>query len=173
MSEYERTILVTSYHRAIAGGPVIAQVVAGSVHGLKAVLIAQRDEMAGAAPAGTLAAKDGLPAPGTIAATVAVAAGEPTAPMVAAAEDPPLPSFMGAAGANGSLAADCDRISRTTGANGGLVTAEGMRDADFALGEQFCLARTFAITQSDALTARTRGSAPTRSPGNVRLSGRC
>ncbi|MCX7286634.1 MAG: peptidoglycan-binding protein [Rhodobacterales bacterium] len=180
LSDYERNILVTSYHRAVAGGPVIASTVAGSVYGLKAVLIAQRDEMAGVAPGGTLAAEDGLPAPGTVAAAAAaalpklvpatpVAEEAAVAPVVApaaepvletAAEDPALPSFMSPAGANGSLAADCDRIGQTTTANGGLTTADGMQDADFALGEQFCLARTFAMAESDELTANIAGFTP-------------
>ncbi|MBA3910900.1 MAG: hypothetical protein C0524_13760 [Rhodobacter sp.] len=47
LTAHERIILVSSSHSAVAGGPVIARAVAGSVHGLKAVLIAQRDEMAG------------------------------------------------------------------------------------------------------------------------------
>lgn len=181
MTDYERTILVTSYHRAVAGGPVIAQAVAGSVYGLKAVLIAQRDEMAGMAPAGALAADDGLPAPGTVAAAAALPKLIPADPVVeevavapvvapepvveAVAEDPALPSFMSPAGANGSLAAECNEIGLTTAANGGLTTAEAMTDAGFALGEQFCLARTFAMAQSDELTASIAGFTPDQIAG--------
>ena len=43
LTENERTILVTAFHRAVAGGPVIALTVSGRVFGLKAVQSAQRD----------------------------------------------------------------------------------------------------------------------------------
>jgi hypothetical protein len=79
---------------------------------------------------------------------------------VAAAEEPALPSFMGPSGAKGSLAAECDAVAVQTVANGGMATAEGMRDASFALGEQFCLARTFAMAKSDELTAQVQGYSP-------------
>lgn len=173
LSEHERTILVTSYHRAIAGGPVIASTVGGSPLGLKAVLIAQRDEMAGLAPATTVVAGSGLPAPGSVAAAAAAAlptlvpaepevaaalpVPEPEVVVAAAAEEPALPSFMDPAGAKGSLASECNQISLTTSSNGGLTTAEGMQDANFALGEQFCLARTHAMANGEALVQKVAG----------------
>jgi peptidoglycan hydrolase-like protein with peptidoglycan-binding domain len=173
LTEHERTILVTSYHRAVAGGPVIASTVSGSVLGLKAVLIAQRDEMAGIAPGGTMAAATGVPAPGSVGAAAAAAlptliAEDPVAEEVAAApvveaaaaEGPALPSFMDPAGAKGSLASECNQISLATTANGGLTTADGMLDANFALGEQFCLARSFAISKGDELTGQIAGFTP-------------
>jgi peptidoglycan hydrolase-like protein with peptidoglycan-binding domain len=174
LNDYERTILVTSYHRAVAGGPVIASTVAGSVYGLKSVLIAQRDEMAGA-PASGLAANPGLAAPGSVAAAAAAAlptlvpkapeaaavvVAEPEPEIMAAAEEPSLPSFMSPAGAKGSLATECNAIGLTTAANGGMTTADGMQDANFALGEQFCLARSFAIARGDELTAQIAGFTP-------------
>jgi peptidoglycan hydrolase-like protein with peptidoglycan-binding domain len=178
LSEHERTILVTSYHRAVAGGPVIASAVAGSVYGLKAVLIAQRDEMAGVAPGGLLAAAPIAPAPGSVAAATEAALPKivPAAPVevavvepepvvepeieVAVAEEPALPSFMATGGAKGSLAASCDQIGVKTTMNGGMTTAEAMQDANFALGEQFCLARTFAMAKGDELTAQIAGFTP-------------
>jgi peptidoglycan hydrolase-like protein with peptidoglycan-binding domain len=180
LSEHERTILVTSYHRAVAGGPIIAQTVSGSVLGLKAVLIAQRDEMAGIAPVGTLAAAGtapAVPAPGSVGAAALAALPTlvpaepvpelapvaPAAPVVeemAAVEEPALPSFMDPAGAKGSLATECSQIEMTTTANGGLTTADSMQDANFALGEQFCLARNFAISKGDELTAQIAGYSP-------------
>jgi hypothetical protein len=48
----------------------------------------------------------------------------------------------------------------TTTANGGLTTADGMQDANFALGEQFCLARSFAISKGDELSAQVAGFTP-------------
>ena len=69
----ERSILVTAYQRALAGGPVIAEAVAGSVYGLKAVLITQRNEMAGVTPGATIVAGAAAPAPGSVAAAAAAA----------------------------------------------------------------------------------------------------
>ena len=172
LSEQERTILVTSYHRAVAGGPVIASTVSGSVYGLKAVLIAQRDEMAGVCAGVGLAGDVGQPAPGSFAAaaagalptlvpaapaTVAVAPGSETEVVIAAAKDQVLPSFMSPAGAKGSLAAECNRITLATSSNGGMTTADAMQNANFALGEQFCLARTFAMTRGDELMSAVAG----------------
>lgn len=183
LTEHERTILVTSYHRAVAGGPVVASTVSGSPYGLKAMLIAQRDEMAGIAPMGGMAA-NGVPAPGSVAAVAAAALPtlapvepvaqapvvEPEVKEVAAAE-PGLPSFMGEAGAKGSLASECNRIGLTTTANGGMVTAETMQDAGFALGEQFCLARSFAISKSDEMTAQIAGYTPDQIAGQCAAFG--
>ncbi len=182
LTEHERTILVTSYHRTVAGGPVIAGVVSNSVYGLKAVLVARRDEMAGMAPGGTLVtAPAGIAAPGTVAAAAAAAIPtllpeapvveevavvepaaepEPVVEEVAVAEEPALPSFMSPAGANGSLAAECNQVSLTTNTNGGFTTAEGMQDANFALAEQFCLARTYAMAKGDELSQDVAGFTP-------------
>lgn len=165
LSEHERTILVTSYHRAVAGGPVIASAVAGSVYGLKAVLIAQRDEMAGV-PGQPLPGSGAAATLATLPALVSEAPEVATAPepepevMAATAEAPALPSFMNPAGAKGSLAAECNAISLTTAANGGMTTTDGMQDASFALGEQFCLARSYAMARGSELTAQIAGFTP-------------
>lgn len=184
LTEHERTILVTSYHRAVAGGPVVALTVSGSPYGLKAMLIAQRDEMAGIAPMGGMAA-NGVPAPGSVAAAATAALptlapaepmaqapfAEPEVDQAAAAAEPGLPSFMGEAGARGSLASECNRIGLTTTANGGMVTAETMQDASLALGEQFCLVRSFAISKSDELTAQIAGYTPEQIAGQCAAFG--
>jgi peptidoglycan hydrolase-like protein with peptidoglycan-binding domain len=179
LTENERSILVTAYQRALAGGPVIAEAVAGSVHGLKAVLITQRDDMAGVAPGTTIVAGAEAPAPGSVAAAAAAAlpkligqdlavtevavtpepevVAEPEVVVAAVEAEPALPSFMDPAGAKGALSATCNEIGVTTNANGGMATADTMSDANFALSEQFCLARTSAITTSDALAAKIAG----------------
>jgi peptidoglycan hydrolase-like protein with peptidoglycan-binding domain len=157
LSDRERTILVTSYHRAVAGGPVIASTVAGSVLGLKAVLIAQRDEMAGVVAAGQPASGVTEAAAPVVAAAVAP---EPAPEVVAAAKEPALPSFISPAGANASLADTCSQVSLKTTENGALTTTETMQDANFALEEQFCLARTAAMTKGDALMAGISGFTP-------------
>jgi len=174
LSERERTILVTSYHRAVAGGPVIAGVVSGSVLGLNAVLIAQRDEMAGIAPV-VVAAAPAVAPPGSVAAKAAAAIPtllpqEPVLEVLVVAE-PVLPSFMNPSGAKGSLAAECNQISLTTNTNGGFTTAEGMLDANFALAEQFCLARTYAMANSEDLAQKVAGFTPDQIAGQCAAFG--
>lgn len=159
ITDHERTILVTSYHRAVAGGPVIAETVSGSVLGLKAVLIAQRDEMAGivsasTAPAAAIATEQD---PATL--VVAEEAAEDVQPEVVAAADaaPALPSFMSPAGAKGSLISFCGDIGNATAMNGGMTTVEDMRDPEFALAEQFCLARGEAADRGAELASSIAG----------------
>ena len=47
LTEMERQILVTSYQRALIGGPQVTKVVSSSPVGLRGLLLAQRDEMLG------------------------------------------------------------------------------------------------------------------------------
>lgn len=166
LTEQERSILITAHQRAVAGGTVIADAVSASPHGLKGVLLVQRDEMAsGAVLAGTTTA----PATGSVAEAAAAAlprlvpegdeAEEPEV-VEAAAEEPALPSFMAPSGAGGSLAAECDSVALASAGNGGIATADTMQDANFALAEQFCLARGSAITTTDTLTAQIAGFSP-------------
>jgi len=74
LTDQQRSILVTSYHRAQAGGTAIAEIVSGSVYGLRGVLIAQAQEMT--APAGGTMASAGpiMPEPGIRPGEVAAAA---------------------------------------------------------------------------------------------------
>lgn len=177
LTENERLILVTAYQRAVAGGATVADTVSSSPFGLKALLVAQRDEMSGVAPSTSLAGSTVAPAEGSVAAAAAAALPR-LIPETAAEEEPvdvteaevteaamteeapALPSFMGDAGAKGSLASECDSISLATAGNGGMATADTMQDASFALGEQFCLARGAAIDASTALTAKLASFTP-------------
>ncbi|MDO8884605.1 MAG: peptidoglycan-binding domain-containing protein [Pseudotabrizicola sp.] len=157
LTDYERTVLVTAYHRAIAGGPVVAQAAATHPMGMKGLLLMQRDEMAGIPPA--MVATPFAPAPvapaGVIAAAPALPELMPEAPVVAAA--PALPSFMGSGAAQVSLASQCNKISLMTNTNGGYVTEASMTDPAFALGEQFCLARTYAMATGEEMAAKIAG----------------
>lgn len=164
LTEYERTVLVTAYHRAIAGGPVVAQTVNSHPMGMRGLLMVQRDEMAGittaAQPLAPLmpvapSAPAAVAAGGTVAALPSLM---PEAPAEAAA--PSLPSFMGTGVAQVSLASHCNKISLMTNTNGGYVTAASMTDANFALGEQFCLARTYAMATGEELAAKVAGFTP-------------
>ncbi|MES2666998.1 MAG: peptidoglycan-binding domain-containing protein [Pseudomonadota bacterium] len=162
LTDYERTVLVTAYQRGQAGGPLIAQTVATSPYGMKGLLLAQRDEMAGVVPGVMAQAPLAVPAAPVVAAAalplllpeVAEPAAEP-APSTAA-----LPSFMGAGGAQGSLASNCNKVSLLTNTNGGYTTAATMSDANFALSEQFCLARTYAMASGEELAAKVAGFTP-------------
>lgn len=164
LTEYERTVLVTAYHRAIAGGPQVQQIMATHPMGMKGLLLVQRDEMAGIPS--TQAATAALPlapevplAPAVTAATVGVTAALPSL-MPEEAAAPALPSFMGSGQAQVSLASQCNKISLMTNTNGGYVTSANMTDAGFALGEQFCLARTYAMTTGEERAAKVAGFTP-------------
>lgn len=153
ITEHERIILVTSYHRAVAGGPMVAQTVASHPMGMRGLLLAQRDEMAGISQQQAVAPMQPAPAPMP---TLMPAA--PAAPVEAAA--PAMPNFMGSGATQVSLASHCNKISLLTNSNGGYVTSATMTDAAFALGEQFCLARTYAMASGEDLAAKVAGFTP-------------
>jgi len=161
LTDFERTVLVTAYQRALAGGPMVAQTIATSPIGTRGMLVLQRDEMVGVvaptgvAPTGVVATPVPAPEPAgepTPAASLPVLAAEPAAPA--------LPTFMGSGVAQVSLASQCNKISLMTNTNGGYTTAALMTDANFALAEQFCLARTYAMATSEDLTAKVAGFTP-------------
>lgn len=171
LTDYERTLLITAYQRAIYGGPQVAQVAATHPMGMKGLLLMQRDEMAGipttipVAPqvyAAEPAAPLGSRGVATAVAGAGVAAALPTLMPEAPAEvaAPALPSFMGSGVTQVSLASQCNKISLMTNTNGGYVTAASMTDASFALGEQFCLARTYAMATGEELAAKVAGFTP-------------
>lgn len=161
LTEYERTVLLTAYQRGQAGGPLIAQTVASSPYGIKGLLLAQRDEMAGIAAAagepGSLAQVPAVASGATVAAALPSLLPEVAEPAPATAA---LPSFMGTSGPQGSLASQCNKVSLLTNGNGGYTTAATMTDANFALSEQFCLARTYAMASGEELAAKVAGFTP-------------
>lgn len=150
LSDFERDFLVTSYQRAMAGGPVTAQLVATNPMGTRGLLHHFRDEMLGTRAAATPAPQPAPELPRAVTAAAPVA--EPAAPG--------LPNFMGAAVAQASLASHCNRVSLVTGSNGGFVTQAKMSDPAQALDEQFCLARTYAISEGEDLAAKVPGTTP-------------
>lgn len=161
LTEYERTVLVTAYHRGVAGGPFVAQAVASHPMGIKGLLLMQRDEMAGVT---AQAQAPAAAAPVAPVAAGAVVAAEPTLPsLMPAAPEPTvaaLPSFMGTGMAQVSLASQCNKVSLLTNSNGGYVTSATMTDPGFALSEQFCLARTYAMATSEDMMAKVVGFTP-------------
>ncbi|MGB5558011.1 MAG: peptidoglycan-binding protein, partial [Paracoccaceae bacterium] len=151
LTDYEKGFLLTSYRRALAGGPVTNQQIAANPMGPKGLLTAYRDEMAGVA------------APQVTPSIVVVAPeAAPVAPAVteeAAVAEPALPNFMGG-GEQLSLASHCNTVSLLTNSNGGFTTLASMNDAGFALNEQFCLARTYAIAKGEELAGKVQGFTP-------------
>ncbi len=152
LTQYEKDFLLTSYRRALAGGPVTNQQIAADPMGPKGLLTTYRNELAGVA----------IPQVQPAAPTVVVVAPEPenVAPLVSeAAAESALPNFMGG-GAQVSLASHCNTVSLLTNSNGGFTTLASMQDAGFALDEQFCLARTYAIAKGEELVGKVQGFTP-------------
>lgn len=157
LTQYEREFLVGSYHRAVAGGPVTAQMVAASPTGTRGLLKTYQQEAAGMM-ATAPAAVPQQAAPGTtIVVQPQVAPSVPAA--TPATPGTAMPSFIGQ-GESASLASHCNQVSLVTSSNGGFVTLASMTDAGFALSEQFCLARTYAIANSEEIIAQVHGYTP-------------
>lgn len=153
LTEYERTHLVGSYHRAIAGGAVTMQQAAANPMGLRGLLVTWRDEAAGVA-------MPQVQQPGQMALMPVAPAPDAPAPVVEAAA-PALPTFLGGAAAQqASLASACNKIALMTSTNGGYTTVANMTDASAALGEQFCLARSYAIATGEEMAAQVPGTTP-------------
>ena len=168
LSEYERAFLLSSYNRAMAGGPQNQAMMAAYGGGPQGLLRAYRAEQQGvpmaAAPTPVAPAPVAPMEPAPV-VEAAAPAPEPAPPAIAAAPAPieaaapalpALPSFVTET-AEASMASQCNRASLVTSTNGGFVTVASMTDPGFALEEQFCLARTYAIEESDRLAAAVQG----------------
>ena len=157
LTDYERTILVTAYHRAVAGGPAVMQIVGNSPMGMRALLLAQRDEMAGV-PGQAAASTSGAAAPAAAAGAALPALVAEPAPAAPAAPTA-LPSFGGTLV---SLSSHCNTVALKTNANGGYATLAAMPDPAQALSEQFCLSRAAAIQQGEEMARAVPGVTPTQ-----------
>lgn len=153
LTDYERTILVTAYHRAVAGGPQVGQVAATHPMGMKGLLLVQRDEMAGLPTVAAVAPAAVAATAGAAALPALVAEPAPAAPAAA----PALPAFGGTLV---SLSSHCNAVSLKTNANGGFATLAAMPDPSQALSEQFCLSRAAAIQQGETLARAVPGVTP-------------
>ncbi|WP_022702823.1 peptidoglycan-binding domain-containing protein [Pseudorhodobacter ferrugineus] len=162
LNSWEQDLLVQSYYRAQAGGPLTAQQIATNPRGTQGLLITYRDEKLGVAPPAATAAIAGQMAAAEPVAEPAPAAGlSPVAAAVPQFGAPAtLPSFMAQNAAQVSLASYCNKISLLTNTNGGFVTPVTLTDPGFALSEQFCLARTYAIAQGEDLVSKVTGFTP-------------
>ncbi|MEM9584195.1 MAG: peptidoglycan-binding domain-containing protein [Pseudomonadota bacterium] len=173
LTQYERDFLLQSYHRAIAGGAITTQAIAGNPLGPKGLLNQYRDEAAGVTT--TVTATQPVVTPQAPAASTTVVALQPqvlqpqvlpTQPAAtavaatagAAAATGALPNFLGGAEAQ-SLASHCNQVMLVASTNG-YTTEANMTDGASVLGEQVCLARNYAITQGDQLAAAVKGATP-------------
>jgi peptidoglycan hydrolase-like protein with peptidoglycan-binding domain len=173
LTQYEKTFLLQSYHRAIAGGAATSQAIAANPLGPRGLLNQYRDQAAGVvtatapvavapvAPATTTVVAvqpQVVPLPQGTTTTVSAGAAAGTAAGALAAA-PALPNFLGET-ETVSLASHCNQVSLITSTNGGFTTEATLVDASFALNEQFCLARTYAIAEGEKLVASVRGFTP-------------
>ena len=161
LNSWEQDLLVQSYYRAQAGGPLVAQQIATDPRGTKGLLITYRDEKMGVPAASTV--QSGQMAVAEPAPTLGVTAAGPSAVAAAVPQfgaPTTLPSFMAQNAAQVSLASYCNKISLLTNSNGGFVTPVTLTDPAFALSEQFCLARTYAIAQGEDLVSKVAGFTP-------------
>lgn len=153
LSLYEKDFLISSYHRALSGGPTTSQLAATLPGGTRGLLVHYRDMAAGVVAPAPMPA----PAPQAVEPPVMVVAPQP--------EPEPketlgaLPTFMGQ-GSTASLASHCNTVSLLTNSNGGFTTLAAMNDPDVVLDEQFCLARTYAIAEGEELVAQVQGVGP-------------
>ncbi|MCX7889609.1 MAG: peptidoglycan-binding protein [Rhodobacteraceae bacterium] len=177
LTEFEKTFLLGSYQRALAGGALTTQQAAANPMGMKGLLVAWRDEAAGQAPQGQTAvapqagadpsnpfARPSVDAGATAAAaaTGAAPATDPAPGPAPGAAQPALPTFMAKAGgatAGPSPGTFCTKVSLMTATNG-YTTLAGMQDPGAALGEQFCLARGYAVTLGEELAGQVAGYTP-------------
>jgi peptidoglycan hydrolase-like protein with peptidoglycan-binding domain len=165
LTEYERSHLIASYHRGIAGGPLTMQQAAANPMGMRGLLAAWRDEAVGmgapAVPQGQMALVPVQPAllADPVQPVVEAAAPAVTIPEAAPAQTG-LPTFLGGATSQASLASTCNKIALMTSTNGGYTTVASMTDPSAALGEQFCLARSYAIATGEEMAAKVPGTTP-------------
>ncbi len=154
LTPYERDFLITSYQRAIAGGPTTAQMIATNPQGSKGLLTMFRDQALGLQPRGAVPAYGQQ---GVVAAAPAPQVQQaPT--FAAAAPGTSLPTFQlqPEAPVARSLASHCGEVSLVTGTNG-FITASTMTDPSRALAEQFCLARAYTMDDGEKLAGRVAG----------------
>ncbi|MCB2116540.1 MAG: peptidoglycan-binding protein [Rhodobacteraceae bacterium] len=160
LTEYERSHLIASYHRAVAGGAMTMQQAAANPMGMRGLLVTWRDEAMGIVPQGQMPAPQGQMAMMPAAPVAPVEPAAPVTETATAPAAPALPNFLGGAGAKASLASQCNRVGLMATSAGGYTTVATMTDPSTALGEQFCLVRAFTIAEGEELASRVAGVTP-------------
>lgn len=161
LSDFERSLLVSSHSRALAGGGRTTELVAAQGGGSRSLLkLYMQNQSAGAVINTEVNAQPQTiqpatqPAPAVQQAAVQQAA---VAPEPEAEPEPAMmPSFIGGP-VEASMASFCNKTNLATSTNGGMVTAASMVDAGVALDEQFCLARAYVMDAGERLSATVQG----------------
>lgn len=161
LTDYEKSFLLSSHNRAIAGGPITHQQVAQNPMGTRGLLTLYRDQAAGVAVAQQPPVAAFAPAPAAPVAPSTLQGNEPQSVLAAAPSQPTngantLPNFLGQ-GEGLSLASHCNTVSLLTNTNGGFTNIQKMTDPNVVLNEQFCLARTYAIAAGEEMVAAVQG----------------
>lgn len=154
LTDYERSMLQTSYQRAMAGAanqyPGLVQ-----TEGLRGLLRGFQREAQGL-PVDPNAVR--APAVASVPAPAPIPNVAP-APTVSDAT-PAVPTFFSRP-TTVSVNQFCSEINILTTANGRMVDKNSMTDNQFALDEQFCAARGYAVSRSQQLTADIQGISDT------------
>jgi len=158
LTEYQKTILLTSYQRSIAGGVAVAQIVASSPNGTREMLKNTQQQMAGGATVIATAPQVIVQPQAVVVQPAQQFATQPQAQTASAQSGGAfqMPSF-GSETESGSIANHCNKVSLLTNTNGGFTNVSNMQDPVFALNEQFCLARSYAIAKSEEMITKVRG----------------
>jgi peptidoglycan hydrolase-like protein with peptidoglycan-binding domain len=156
LTDYEKIFLTSSYERAIVGGARNVELIAAQGQGVRGLLLAYRQEQAGA-PVTAAAAPLVVVPPSAEATTPETGEADAEVVTAEAGAGGPLPSFLAGGPTGSSMASHCNRVNLSTNSNGGFVTLATMTSPNQALGEQFCLARSYAVEQGDSLAGTVQG----------------
>lgn len=164
LTAYEQDLLISSYHRAQAGGYSVTQA-AVYPEGSRSLLKHYQAEQAGVAPqSGTTVYV--APQPAAPATTTAVVTRSEATPATTTAA---LPNLMGAA-ADRSLASHCNAVSLVTSSNGGFTTQAPMTDPSFALNENnFAWRGPMPSRKAKIRSPKSQGSRRNRWKPNARV----
>ncbi|PCH95065.1 MAG: hypothetical protein COB84_06695 [Rhodobacteraceae bacterium] len=159
LAPFQQDMLISAYHRAIAGGERTTKLMAANPDGPRGVLKVYHQALAregGVIMASTGAGQSGLMPSGQGNMPQMANSFANTGQNAPAATMAAMPNF-GSSGNAVSMANHCNKVSLITNSNGGYMTLANMRDPAFALDEQFCLARIYAISKSEELANAVQG----------------
>ncbi|MEM6578292.1 MAG: peptidoglycan-binding domain-containing protein [Pseudomonadota bacterium] len=131
LDEFEKQTLLSSYDRAVAGGTLTVQQVAGLPDGTRGLLKLYQ----------TPGAQDGV---------IVDAAGSIEVVNKEENRETGLPTFGKALAVN-SMQSHCDKVTLRVSQSGGYTTLSTMTNPAEALDEQFCVARLHAMTDAEAI----------------------
>ncbi len=157
LSDFERSLLVSSHSRALSGGSRTTELIAAQGGGSRGLLkVYMQNQSAGAVINTEVNAQPQAPEAPPAVQQAAVAVAAEVAPEPEEAKPAMMPSFVGGP-VEASMASFCNKTNLATSTNGGMVTAASMVDTSVALGEQFCLARAYVMDAGERLSATVQG----------------